>query len=145
MGGLKESIVRNMQNIYKAEKIYICVDNPDYEKELKDGSKPAQNFIDKIEKEFSFKTIIPKSCKDWNELLNKDNKMLEIIKWRPRNTKKYKKILFIVGILICLTSAGLMFDGAIFGETTKNLATVLGITGICLITTQKRAMNRGGE
>jgi hypothetical protein len=38
-----------------------------------------------------------------------------------------------------------MFDGAILGETTTNVATVLGITGICLIATQRRAMNSGGE
>jgi hypothetical protein len=38
-----------------------------------------------------------------------------------------------------------MFDGAILGETTTNIATVLGITGICLIATQRRAMNNGGE
>ena len=38
-----------------------------------------------------------------------------------------------------------MFDGAILGETTTNIATVLGITGIGPIATQKRAMNNGGE
>ncbi len=38
-----------------------------------------------------------------------------------------------------------MFDGAILGGTTTNVATVLGITGIGLIATQKRAMNNGGE
>ncbi len=78
-------------------------------------------------------------------MLDKDNKMLDIIKWRLRNTKKYRKILFVLGILICLAGAGLMFDGAILGETTTNVATVLGITGICLIATQKRTMNNGGE
>jgi len=78
-------------------------------------------------------------------MLDKDNKMLDIIKWRLRNTKKYREILFVLGILICLASAGLMFDGAILGETTTNVATVLGITGICLIATQRRAMNNGGE
>ena len=38
-----------------------------------------------------------------------------------------------------------MFDGAILGETTTNVATVLGITGIGLIATQRIAMNDGGE
>jgi hypothetical protein len=73
--------------------------------------------------------------------------MLEIIKWRPRNTKKYKKILFLLGILICLAGATLMFDGAIMGETTTNIAIILGITGMGLIatSTQRRAMNNGGE
>ena len=78
-------------------------------------------------------------------MLDKDNKMLGIIKWRPRNTKKYRKILSILGILICLAGAALMFDGAILGETTTNVATVLVITGIGLIATQRRAMNNGGE
>jgi energy-converting hydrogenase Eha subunit H len=80
-------------------------------------------------------------------MLDKSNKMLDIIKWRSRNTEKYRKILFVLGILICLAGAGLMFDGAILGETTTNVATVLGITGIGLIatSTQRRAMNSGGE
>jgi hypothetical protein len=80
-------------------------------------------------------------------MLDKDNKMLDIIKWRPRNTKKYRKILFVLGILVCLAGAALMFDGAILGETTTGIATVLGITGIGLIatSTQRRAMNSGGE
>jgi hypothetical protein len=78
-------------------------------------------------------------------MLDKVNKMLDIIKWRLRNTKKYRKILFALGILICLAGAALMFDGAILGETTTNIATVLGITGIGLIATQKRTMNNGGE
>jgi hypothetical protein len=78
-------------------------------------------------------------------MLDKINKMLDIIKWGPRNTKTYKKILFGSGILICLAGAGLMFDGAILGETTTNVATVLGIAGIGLIATQRREMNRGGE
>ena len=59
--------------------------------------------------------------------------------------KTYKKILFVLGILICLAGAGLMFDGAILGETTANVATTLGITGICLIATKRKAMIHGGE
>jgi hypothetical protein len=78
-------------------------------------------------------------------MLDKINKMLDIIKWRLRKTKKDGRILFVLGILICLAGAGLMFDGAILGETTTNVATVIGIIGIGLIATQKRAMNRGGE
>jgi hypothetical protein len=78
-------------------------------------------------------------------MLDKDNKMLDIVKWRLRTTKKYRKILFVLGILICLAGAALMFDGAVLGETTTNIATVLGITGIGLIATQKRTINNGGE
>jgi hypothetical protein len=47
--------------------------------------------------------------------------------------------------LICLAGAGLMFDGAILGETTANVATTLGITGMCLIATKRKAINNGGE
>jgi len=80
-------------------------------------------------------------------MLDKYNKMLDIVKWRSRNTKKLGKILFVLGILICLAGAGLMFDGAILGETTTNVAIVLGITGMGLIatSTERRAMNNGGE
>ena len=78
-------------------------------------------------------------------MLDKTNKMLDIIKRGSRNTKKYRTILFGLGILICIAGAALMFDGAILGETTTNVATVLGITGIGLIATQRRAMNNGGE
>ncbi len=77
-------------------------------------------------------------------MLGKYNKMLDIIKGWSRNTKKHRKTLFISGIMICLSGAGLMFDGAILGETT-NVATVLGITGVYLIATQRRAINSGGE
>ena len=59
--------------------------------------------------------------------------------------KEYRRMLFVLGILICLAGSGLMFDGAILGETTTNIAIILGITGIGLITTQKRAMSDGGE
>ena len=78
-------------------------------------------------------------------MLDKYNKMLDIIKWRPRNTKKNRKTLLALGILICLAGAALMFDGAILGETTTNIVTVLGITGICQIAAQKRALTKGGE
>ena len=78
-------------------------------------------------------------------MLDKINKILDIIKWRLRKTKKDGRILFVLGILICLAGAGLMFDGAILGETTTNVATVLGITGMGLIATQKRTMDNGGE
>ena len=55
-----------------------------------------------------------------------------------RNRMRY------LGISNSSAGAGLMFDGAILGETT-NIATVLGITGIGLIATQERAVNNGGE
>lgn len=71
--------------------------------------------------------------------------MLDIIKWRPRNMKKYRKTLFVLGILICLAGIAVMFDGTIRSEITTNFATVFVITGMGLIATQKRTMNNGGE
>ncbi|UCE96699.1 MAG: hypothetical protein JSV51_03655 [Candidatus Bathyarchaeota archaeon] len=71
--------------------------------------------------------------------------MLDIIKWGLVNIKKYGKKLFALGILLCSAGAGLLFNGIILGETTTNVATVLVITGMGLIATQRRAMNDGGE
>jgi hypothetical protein len=78
-------------------------------------------------------------------MLDKYNKIVRYNYLGLRNTKKYRKILFILGFLICIAGAGLMFDGAILGETTTNAATVLGVTGMGLIATQKRTTNDGGE
>jgi len=41
----------------------------------------------------------------------------------------------LMGIVICLTAAYMMFHGTIFGENTSGYATVLGIFGIGLIST----------
>ena len=71
--------------------------------------------------------------------------MLDIVKSRLGNMEEFGRILFGLGVLICLAASLLMFDGEILGETTINIATVLGITGIGLIDSQRRAMNRGGE
>ena len=46
---------------------------------------------------------------------------------------KINKPLFILGILISLTGAFLMWNGSIFGENTTGIATVIGIVGIGLI------------
>ena len=51
--------------------------------------------------------------------------------------KKYRKTIFVSGIMICLAGTAVMFDGAILGETTANVPTVLGITGMGQIATQK--------
>ena len=59
--------------------------------------------------------------------------------------KKLNKIKFVLGVLICLFGAVLMFDGAILGETTANIATVLGIIGMGLIASQRRILDSGGE
>jgi len=39
-----------------------------------------------------------------------------------------KKVLFISGIVLALTSAVIMFKGSLFGERTTGIATVMGIS-----------------
>jgi hypothetical protein len=68
MAGLKKNIIRNYQKIYPNSNIFLCIDNPSYEKPLLNGTKPSQNFINELEKEFNFKTITP-NYKDWNEVI----------------------------------------------------------------------------
>ena len=59
--------------------------------------------------------------------------------------EKYRRALFALRILICLVGAGLMLDGAILGETTINIATVLGIIGIGLSQITENQTNSRGE
>ena len=47
-------------------------------------------------------------------------------------------LLKVIGILISLTAACMMFDGTLFGENTSGYATVLGIFGIGLIASRKK-------
>ena len=56
---------------------------------------------------------------------------------RPKIT--INKPLFILGILIALTGAFLMWNGSILGEKTTGIATVIGIIGIGLIATSRRS------
>jgi len=51
-----------------------------------------------------------------------------------RNKKSFIP-LFIIGLVLALTGAFLMFDGDILGENTTGIATVIGIVGIGLIAT----------
>lgn len=44
----------------------------------------------------------------------------------------------IIGILICLTGAFLMWNGSILGENTTGIATVIGIVGIGLTATSQK-------
>jgi hypothetical protein len=44
-------------------------------------------------------------------------------------------IQFVMGIIIALIGAGIMFHGGIFGENNSGIATVIGIIGICIIAT----------
>ncbi|MCW4006964.1 MAG: hypothetical protein NWF04_10310 [Candidatus Bathyarchaeota archaeon] len=59
--------------------------------------------------------------------------------------EKIRKALFFLGIAVCLAGAGLMAEGAVFGETTTGIATVLVIIGIGLISTQRKTMTKGGN
>ena len=51
-----------------------------------------------------------------------------------RNKKTFLP-LFIIGLVLALTAAFVMFDGDILGENTTGIATVIGIVGIGLIAT----------
>jgi amino acid transporter len=66
---------------------------------------------------------------------------LLVWRWRGRlreeinNKKKAFFAQWIIGIVVALTAAIFMFDGDILGENTTGISTVIGIVGICLITT----------
>ena len=49
------------------------------------------------------------------------------------NKQKISWILFILGILIALTGAYIMFRGNVFSENNSGIATVIGIVGIGII------------
>ena len=53
---------------------------------------------------------------------------------QPRNKKIFLP-LFILGLILSLAGAFLMFNGDILGENTTGIATVIGIVGIGLIAT----------
>ena len=45
----------------------------------------------------------------------------------------------IVGILLALVGAFLMWNGSILGENTTGIATIIGIVGLSLIATSKKS------
>ena len=47
--------------------------------------------------------------------------------------KKFFIIQFVVGIIIALIGAFIMFHGSIFAENNSGIATIIGIIGIGLI------------
>lgn len=49
------------------------------------------------------------------------------------------KILFILGILLALTGALLMWNGSILGENTTSIAVITGFAGIGLITKARKS------
>ena len=48
---------------------------------------------------------------------------------------RWENVLFVLGILLCLIGAFLMFEGNILGENNTGRAIVIGIVGIGLIAT----------
>ncbi len=48
---------------------------------------------------------------------------------------RYGKHVWVIGLLLALTGAYLMFDGQILGANTTGIATVVGIVGLFLIAT----------
>jgi len=44
-------------------------------------------------------------------------------------------LLFAIGISCALTGAGILFHGYVFNENNTGIAIVMGIIGICLIST----------
>ena len=54
---------------------------------------------------------------------------------KMKRPQKISIIVFIIGLLIALTGAYIMFHGSIFAENNSGIATVIGIVGIGLIAT----------
>jgi membrane-anchored glycerophosphoryl diester phosphodiesterase (GDPDase) len=46
-------------------------------------------------------------------------------------------IQFIIGIILALAGAGIMFHGSILGDNNTGIAIIIGITGLVLIATSK--------
>ena len=55
------------------------------------------------------------------------------------------KPLFVLGILVALAGASLMWNGSILGENTTGIATVVGIVGIGLIAMSGRFERTSNE
>lgn len=50
--------------------------------------------------------------------------------------------LLVLGVLVCLIGAFLMFEGSILGENTTGIATIIGIVGIGIITRARKRMEK---
>ena len=46
---------------------------------------------------------------------------------------RWERVIFSLGVFLCLIGAFLMFEGSILGENNSGWATVIGIVGIGLI------------
>ena len=58
-----------------------------------------------------------------------------------RNKKTFLQ-LFIAGLVLAFAGAFFMFNGAILGENTTGIATVIGIVGIGLIATSNFTLRK---
>jgi len=61
--------------------------------------------------------------------------LLEYINSLNPNKKKAFIAQWIIGLILALIGAFIMFDGDIVGENTTGIATIIGIVGISLIGT----------
>jgi hypothetical protein len=48
------------------------------------------------------------------------------------------QLMKVLGVLVCIIGAFLMFNGSILGDRTVTMATVIGITGVLIISTSKK-------
>lgn len=59
---------------------------------------------------------------------------------------RWRFVIRVVGVTVCLMGAYLMWDGGVLGEETTGIARVLGIVGIGIIgtfnTTLRKAVRR---
>ena len=65
----------------------------------------------------------------------RQKEVLEFINRLHPNKKKAFFAQWIVGLMLALIGAFFMFDGDILGENTSGISTIIGIVGICLIST----------
>jgi hypothetical protein len=54
-----------------------------------------------------------------------------------KGESRRRQISKAIGVLVCLLGGFLMFHGSILGEKTTDIATVIGVIGIGIITSSK--------
>jgi len=52
--------------------------------------------------------------------------------------RNWQYSLLVIGVLVCLIGAFLMWDGSILGDRTTGITTVVGIVGISIIVKSKK-------
>jgi hypothetical protein len=53
---------------------------------------------------------------------------------------KIEKVSFLIGVTMCVVAAILMINGNILGDSTTGFAQVLGITGICFVSSSRKTL-----